>query len=299
MRNWESTGALDRLTALNTDDMIEAAGLAGLRYGRRLIERLCHRGARRFAADVMEFDETVRRAGLRKAAEWILRRNVRRIEVCGDAEIPIEGPLLIVANHPGLTDAVALLSVLRRDDVKVAVADRPFLRALGGTSKYLIYLSAEERSRMMNLRRMACHLRHGGAVLLFPRGEIEPDPALSVEAVNEIARWSRSIGALVRLAGEAVVVPVMVSGVQSPSAHAHPLTLFRNRPEDRDRLAAMLQVLMPGLRDVTVRVTFGAPIPYSALTENGDATAAITDIVRARARALIAFEQLRWAPSRV
>jgi hypothetical protein len=63
-----------------------------------------------------------------------------------------------------------------------------------------------------------------------------------------------------RLVPDLVVVPVIVSGVLSPTALRSPLTFLRRRKEDREWLAATFQMMMPALRNVTTRIAFGRPV---------------------------------------
>jgi hypothetical protein len=63
-----------------------------------------------------------------------------------------------------------------------------------------------------------------------------------------------------RLAPDVTVVPVAVSGVFSRIALNNPLTHLRQREEDRWWLASNLQMLLPALRNVTTRVSFGVPV---------------------------------------
>jgi MFS family permease len=63
-----------------------------------------------------------------------------------------------------------------------------------------------------------------------------------------------------RLVPDLVVVPVIVSGVISPTALRNPLTFLRRRKEDREWLAATIQMMMPALRNVTTRIAFGRPV---------------------------------------
>ncbi|HEX2738965.1 MAG TPA: hypothetical protein VHM69_00855, partial [Rubrobacter sp.] len=63
-----------------------------------------------------------------------------------------------------------------------------------------------------------------------------------------------------RLTPGLAVVPVVVSGVISPSALRIPLTRLRRRRRDREWLAASLQMLVPALRNVDVWIEFGHPI---------------------------------------
>ena len=44
-------------------------------------------------------------------------------------ELPSEGPLLIVSNHPGAADILALAAALPRKDIKFVAQDRPMFRA--------------------------------------------------------------------------------------------------------------------------------------------------------------------------
>ena len=83
-------------------------------------------------------------------------------------------------------------------------------------------------------------------------------------AVEALGRWSANVDLFARLAPNLTVVPVVVSGVLSPAAFRSPLTCLRRRKEDRQWLASNLQMLVPALRNVSQRVTFGPPISARA-----------------------------------
>jgi putative hemolysin len=188
---------------------------------------------------------------------------VRRVEVEGRENVPREGPLVLVANHPGLCDTVALFAATPRPDLRVVAAERPFLDALPNTSRYLLTVKKASSGHFGLIRAATQHLRSGGAVLTFPGGKIEPDPAVLPGAVEALERWSASVDLFARLAPGLTVVPVVVSGVLSPDALRNPLTFLRRRKEDQEWLAATLQMLTPGLYDVTAKVQFGRPIDAS------------------------------------
>jgi putative hemolysin len=185
--------------------------------------------------------------------------------------VPRGGPLLLVSNHPGLADAVALFASTPRDDLRVIAAERPFLDVLPNTSRYLLTVAETQAGRSRAVRAAARHLRGGGAVLTFPGGRIEPDPAVLPGAVEALDRWSSSADLFARLAPGLAVVPVVVSGVLSPRALRIPLTHLRRRRHDREWLAATLQMLTPALRDVSVRVAFGRPLYAEAGAGVGEA----------------------------
>ncbi len=251
---------LERLTQLCVDDLISAFGLGEVSYGRAVMEAISRIPAQRLARQVLTYDTIVGESGLGTGGAWALKRLSRNTSIEGQENVPRGGPLLIVSNHPGLADAVALFAATPRDDLRVIAADRPFLEALPNTSRYLLTVTDTSAGRSGVARTAARHLRGGGAVLTFPGGRIEPDPAVLPGAVEALHRWSSSADLFARLTPGLAVVPVVVSGVISPSALRNPLIHLRRRRRDREWLAATLQVLVPALRNVDARVEFGNPI---------------------------------------
>jgi 1-acyl-sn-glycerol-3-phosphate acyltransferase len=272
---------IEALTRVCVEDLLSAFGLGGLRRGRRLLELLSWVPARRMARQIATYDQIVGESGLRAGGAWALERMVRRVEIEGRERVPREGSLLLVSNHPGLADAVALFTSIPRPDLRVVAAEWPLLDALPNTSRYLITVAKASSSRFGVLRAAARHLRHGGAVLNFPAGRMEPDPAVLPGAVEALERWSTSVDLFARLAPDLTVVPVAVSGVFSPIALRNPLTYLRRREEDRRWLASNLQMLVPALRNVTTRITFGVSV------RTADAGDAVSQRVLAEMRRLI------------
>src|SRR5215216_4803856 len=258
----KTVSALETLTAINTQEMLDAIGLERVRRGRALLEKICLPAAKRFAQQIASYDDLVGARGLREASLWILERHIKRLEVSGRGNIPAEGPLLIVSNHPGLSDAMALFASLPRTDLRTVAAVRPFLLALNHTSQRLIYLQSGEGNG--SLRKISRHLRNGGAVLIFPGVRIEPDPALMAGAKESLQGWSRSIGLIVRAVKDIRVVPAIVSGVICRAARQHTITRVRKEPKNRERFGAMLQTLVPAYKNVTVKIVFGAPLDQTA-----------------------------------
>jgi hypothetical protein len=251
---------VETLTRVCVEDLLSAFGLGTLRHGRRPLELLSRIPARRLARQVATYDGIVGESGLAAGGAWALERMTRRVEVEGRENVPREGPLLLVSNHPGLSDTVALFATTPRPDLRVVAAERPFLKALPNTSRYLLTVTETSPGRFGLIRAAARHLRKSGAVLTFPGGKIEPDPAVLPGAVEALERWSASVDLFARLVPELAVVPVIVSGVLSPTSLRNPLTFLRRRREDREWFAATLQMMTPGLYDVTVKVSFGQPV---------------------------------------
>jgi hypothetical protein len=248
----------DTLTEVNVVDLLDATGL--LRFQGTPLRGLLRPAARRFARNVHEFDTRVGEHGLAKGSAWLMSRMTAGIFTSGLEHIPAQGPVIILSNHPGMTDTVALFSSLAsRPDLRVIALDRPFLRALPNVARQLIFLPHEEAGRMAVIRAAAKHLKEGGSLLTFPAGEIEPDPATfgPQRAVASLKNWSNSYALFARLAPRTQFIPALVSHVISPDAQRHPLTLFRRTAHNKEKLAAALQVALPRYRNLVARVTFG------------------------------------------
>lgn len=256
----ERSKRVETLTKVCVEDLLSAFGLGGLRRGRRPLESLSRILARRLALQVTTYDGIVGESGLTEGGVWALERMARRVEVEGRENVPREGPLLLASNHPGLSDTVALFATTPRSDLRVVAAERPFLGALPNTSRYLLTMSETSPGRFGLVRAATRHLREGGAVLTFPGGKIEPDPTVLPGAAEALDRWSGSVDLFARLVPSLLIVPTIVSGVLSPTPLRNPLTFLRRRKEDREWLAATIQMLTPGLYDVGVRVEFGRPV---------------------------------------
>lgn len=253
--------ARDPLTAINLADLFDAIGLGGARArtARAVLAPLLRPVAARFARTVREFDERVGRDGLSTGSAWLLRRMAGGLQVRGAADIPGQGPLLVLANHPGMTDTVALFaSLARRPDLRVIAYDRPFLRALPHVARHVVFVDEGGASRARVLREGIRHLQRGGALLSFPAGAIEPDPAAAGAraAAQALARWSDSFALLLRAVPETRVRTAIVSQVINAQALHHPLTRLRRKAADRDKLAASLQILWRPYQALPAHVAF-------------------------------------------
>ena len=255
-------GAQHRVAQACFADALDAFGLSGVahRLGRRLAGRLLAAPVQRLARRMLTFDEIVAEHGLQAGGAYAVSRLTRGVTVQGQCGVPRKGPLLLVANHPGLADAAALFAQLPREDVRVIAAPRRLLAALPAVRQRLITVPEQGRNRLSAVRSATRHMQAGGAILTFPGGRIEPDPAVRSGAVDALAHWSGCMDLFARRVPGLPIVPVAVRGVLSPAALEHPLTRLRRDVRDRDWLAATLQMLDDEPADVTPEVLFGAPI---------------------------------------
>jgi hypothetical protein len=256
---------LDVLTDINIDDLLDAAGLRSLR--RTPLRHLFHAPARRFAQLAHGFDRRVGAQGLAAGSAWLLQHMTAGLQLSGARQVPGSGPLLVLANHPGMTDTVALLAALgRRPDLRVIAADRPFLRALPCVARSLILLPEDGGGHLAVLRAASAHLKQGGALLSFPAGRIEPDPVTAgpVRASQSLEHWSDSAALLLRRVPQSQWLVALVGNVVSADAQRHPLTWLRHAATDKEKLAAALQVALPRYHGMTARVVFGPSMQPTA-----------------------------------
>ncbi len=130
----------------------------------------------------------------------------------GDLEnIPSEGPLLVVANHPlGMQDAVAMLQVIgsvRRD---VRILGNDWLAMVPQLGKLLLPVDVFGKGAASRLRGIYRALENGEALIVFPAGEVSRVRAGGVRD----GRWSDGFARL-SLRSKAPVLPVHVSARNS------------------------------------------------------------------------------------
>ena len=252
---------LTALTQINLDDLTASFGWQNRPLLSRALRRLFRHPARRFAEYMWEFDSAIADCGLADAARLSQRHYVRDVRVFSDP-LP-DSAFLALSNHPGMTDTLSLFAALNRQDLKIIALDRPFLNALPNTSKHLFYVKDDSASRIGLVRQVSSHLRAGGAALTFPAGRIEPDPDVHDGALDSLQTWTDSAAVFIRLAPETAVLPVLVRGVVWEKAARHPLLKIKKTKDEREKLAAALQLLvhvMWNVRPVTVRVQIGRAI---------------------------------------
>jgi hypothetical protein len=111
------------------------------------------------------------------------------------------------------------------------------------------------------------HLEEGGALLIFPRGKVEPDPEYFPEAELSIESWSPSVRILLDNVPQLRWVMAMVSGVVSGKALEHPLARRKRELTERQLLAEFYQiarqVMSPRWIQQTIWLSL-APVPSGA-----------------------------------
>lgn len=266
----------ERISALReriTSEIFFAMGLGRSGFAPRLLGPLFRLPAGRFARIADHLESAVPQGGLPAGAQAILDDFSMKVEARGTENIPQSGPLLIISNHPGAYDSPAIASAIPRPDLKIIASDVPFTRALVNTGKHLIYAPEDIPGRMAALKAGVDHLRAGGAVLSFPLGEVEPDPAVMRGAGDRFHEWSPSIEVMLRKVTATRLVICIASGVMLKKFVKSPLTKIRRQPFHQQKMGELLQILQqmlfPKSFKINVQITFGDPISTGDLPPHG------------------------------
>ncbi|MEL0640901.1 lysophospholipid acyltransferase family protein [Pseudoalteromonas aliena] len=173
--------------------------------------------------------------------------------------IPDEGKLVIVANHPiGSLDALALIKVLStvRQDLRV-VANRMLMSVTPMHSILLPVDNLSGMSKKQELSNIQNHLKDGGALLIFPAGEVS---RLGPTGIKD-CKWNSGF---LRMAKKAncPILPIFIKAKNSP--------LFYGTSMIYKPLASLLLVTeMFKQRQKSLEFEIGASIPpESYLIEN-------------------------------
>jgi hypothetical protein len=257
----------DELHALTESliyELVKAFALPQTKLNRFIARAIFGNAVRAIAQTGIGLDRVVAQSGLNGGARWLLPKFVKSHQAYGVDNIPASGPLVIASNHPANVDTMVIAAHVERPDFKVFAGDIPFFKNLPNTSRYAIYIPPNENTagRMRALRESIRHLNNGGALLIFPRGLIEADPAFMPNPEGEFNLWSRSLEIFLQRVPQLQILITMVSGVISQSAMRHPITWLRRERRDRQRLAFIYQLLrqMVGGDEIfglTPRVMFG------------------------------------------
>jgi len=277
--------------------VVKVLGLPATGWRRRPADWLLRIPAQRFAELGAGFDLHLARGGFAEAARWVLPHFVCGWRAHGTENVPLHGPLLVVANHPGTYDVLVIAASLPREDLEVVAGNISFLRSFAAAGRGLIFAGRDYHMRATALRAAVRHLESGGALLTFPSEDLDPDPARAQVHRDELERWSPSVEWTLRRVPQTAVLVAVVSGVISRACYRHPLTCVRRRAEDRRRVAGLIQMAQQLLLGRTVplepRVSFAAPV-----TVPGHGT---REDVRRAMRAVIdrAWHTIQQRPARV
>ncbi len=268
------------VATLTKEMVIESLGAFNFPRGefwQNTVGRLFYRPARLFSEVFAKFDQDVANFGISEAAKRLLMVFADSSSAVGQENIPSEGPLLIASNHPGTIDGVSIVANAARDDIKVVVGGMPFLQKLPVAKHFTIVAERNATSsvRANTVRQSIRHLKNGGALLIFPSGQIDPDPAVLPGAREALDAWSRSIAIMLRQVPETHFMPVITSGVLHQKFTKSPFTFLKQDGVGKRRIMEYMQVIRQlvfkerlGLRPF---ITFDEPFTLHEIGEKSKA----------------------------
>jgi putative hemolysin len=190
--------------------------------------------------------------------------------------IPKTGAVIVAANHPhGAVDGLLLTALLQRVRPDVRVLTNYVLARIPELSDFCFFVDPFEQHSagaaarsQAGLRAAHLWLRRGGALVIFPAGEVAHRPGSGGTRAD--SPWRPTVGRLAMATG-AAVVPTLIEGGNSRWFYAS------GRVHAMLRTALLARELL-NKRGVTVRVRFGRTLAGPDL---GSGTAhAVTAAIR-------------------
>jgi hypothetical protein len=264
---------VESLSQYITDEIFRLFKLSRDSWERRIFGPLFRLPTHRFALVAARFDRYIAEYGFREAAMRILPVFAQAFEANNVENIPREGPLLIISNHPGTCDSIVIAANIPRPDLKIVATGVPFVQGLRNAASHLIYTTLDVHERMMVVRSAIRHLKGGGALLIFPSGTIDPDPELSPRAADDLGRWSPSVEVILRHVPQTHILLTVVSGVLSARWRWNPFVRIMGDDHKQRSVAEFLQVIQqmifPNSINVRPRLTFSNPLTTNDLEVMG------------------------------
>jgi 1-acyl-sn-glycerol-3-phosphate acyltransferase len=165
---------------LNALFMVVAAGLAVLALGAGLTipQLLLLTGLLNVAVAIYIY--TLVPEFLLRFVDWMLVHSIYRLRASGLANIPEEGPALLVCNHQSLTDALVITAACRRPIRFVmyyGIFNVPVLSLIFRSMKAIPIAGAKEAPQVLEQAydEIAAALADGQLVCIFPEGQLTRD----------------------------------------------------------------------------------------------------------------------------
>ncbi len=235
----------------------------------RTIFSIFNTPVRRMSELLVELDRNTAQNGWNYAVKHFLEYFITEVELVGEERIPPQGALMVVCNHPAAYDAAILGACIKRDDLKMMASDIALIQMFPNIREHMIPVPYNIPARLQTVRSTIQHLQNGGAVLVFPRGNVEPDPAVSPGAEQSLAGWSASIELFLRKVPETMSVVAIASGILSKNWYQNPIINLWKKYEQRQKVAEIFQVstqLLTGRKpNVKPLVSFSAPLTIEDL----------------------------------
>ena len=251
-----------------TDEIFYALGLKHRGLLRQTLGWVFALPTRKFARNMAEVDTAMIDSGAPAGCRVMMENMNIDIRSTGMANIPTSGPTLLLANHPGAYDSMAIGSLIPRGDLKVIATGTRLYSMLPNLRPNIFFVNKNNPTQnMLTLRNAIDHLNQGGILLQFGSGRVEPDPATDPIGEDVFAKWSSSLEIILRKVKDLKIVPTITSGVLLKRFRDSIFAKIRKEDVDRRRLAEFFQVIQqlvfPKSVDGQAMISFGDPFDLS------------------------------------
>jgi putative hemolysin len=227
---------------------------------------------------------SVYRAAQRASSGSFADRILGALDIRPDAEpsaldlVPKTGAVIVAANHPhGAVDGLLMAALLQRIRPDVRVLTNYVLARIPELSDFCLFVDPFEQHSAAGVARSqpglrAAHLwlRRGGALVVFPAGEVAHRPG--VGGTRADSPWRSTVGRLATATG-ATVVPALIEGGNSRWFYAS------GRVHAMLRTALLARELL-NKRGATVRVRFGRALAKRELDSGSGTAHTVTAVIR-------------------
>ncbi len=256
---------------------ISYASAARTRAGRVMIHALeCATGKNALIRRAAGYEDEVAQG--RSFWQVIPERYGLSMDIVGGAmiNIPAQGPLILIANHPyGILDGLMMGYLLDhiRGDFRI-LANSVFRKA-DALTRVLLPISFDETKEAikLNLETRAAaltYLAQGGAIGVFPGGTVSTSAKPFSQPMDP--SWRNFTAKMIAKSG-ATVVPIYFDG------HNSRLFQLASRVHSSLRFALLLKEFKSRL-DEPVRVVIGKPVPASDIDALKSDPTALMDFLR-------------------
>jgi hypothetical protein len=286
------TPNVDVITEVLFNQLLNVMGMKRPNLFSKILFSILSKPAKRMSAMLVELDRNIAEKGFNQAMIQFKDNFVTSVDLRGAENVPEQGPLLLICNHPAAYDVIIVAACIHRDDLKALASDIDLIQKLPNIANHIIPVPYQISSRLQTVRASINHLKSGGALLIFPRGDVEPDPTISPGAEQSLNGWSPSLELFLRKVPQSISTVAIASGILSKRWFKNPLIRIWKKYEQRQKVAEIFQIaaqLITGkMPKSTPTVNFSAPLSIDQLGGEAAPEGTLLAAIVEQARALLA-----------